>query len=246
VKFCEQPILEKDISISGCVIVGARFDPGLLSPACIARSGIALPAGIQRARPVRQAEFIAGRLCAGKALEMLVGHASVPPQGADRAPQWPAAVCGSITHNRHRALAMVARREDYLAVGIDIETWLDDRQSDELAGEILTGSERMRLQQLPVEQRARLLTLTFSLKESLYKALYPLTGTPFYFEHAELSEWRANGQARLRLLCDLSEDFPAHSEIAGRFQPMEDDLLSYVAIPWQKPGACGRSGPCPR
>ncbi|CAD5108466.1 4'-phosphopantetheinyl transferase family protein [Zestomonas carbonaria] len=230
-RFCERPVLERRVSVPGCVVIGTRFDHRLLSPACIARSDIDLPPGIRRSAPRRQAEFLAGRLCTRKALEALTGTATVPLQGTDRSPQWPASVCGSITHNRHRALAMVALREDFRALGIDIETRLDEGQSHALAGEILARSEHERFLAMPKERRAWLLTLAFSLKESLYKALYPLTGTQFYFEHAELLDWSPDGHARLRLLCDLSDGFPANTEIAGRFCELGDDLLSYVAIP---------------
>ncbi|MCY1306628.1 4'-phosphopantetheinyl transferase superfamily protein [compost metagenome] len=125
---------------------------------------------------------------------------------------------------------MVALRKDFLAIGIDVETHLDEEQSDALARDILVNAEHERFLSLPKEQRSWLLTLTFSLKESLYKALYPLTGTQFYFEHAELLAWSADGSARLRLLYSLSEQFPAGTEVAGHFCALDGDLLSYVAI----------------
>lgn len=230
-RFCQWPGPERRVSLPGCVAMGTRFDHRLLGAGCIDRSGIPLPPSIRRSVPRRQAEFLAGRLCAREALERLTGTPTIPPIGEDRAPRWPDAVCGAITHNHHRALALVARRDDYLALGVDIESPIEATLVDELAGELLTQGERERFRNLPSEQRARLLTLTFSLKESLYKALHPLTGRQFYFEHAELLGWSAGGHARLRLLCHLTDAFPAHTEIDGRFCMIEDDLLSYIAIP---------------
>lgn len=61
------------------------------------------------------------------------------------------------------------------------------------------------------------MTLTFSLKESLFKTLYPLTLQRFYFEHAELLEWSADGLARLRLLTDLSAEWRHGAELSGQF-----------------------------
>ncbi|MDH0896159.1 MULTISPECIES: 4'-phosphopantetheinyl transferase superfamily protein [unclassified Pseudomonas] len=241
-RFCQRPGPEYRVSLPGCVVMGTRFDHRLLGAGCIDRSGIPLPPAIRRSVPRRQAEFVAGRLCAKEALERLTGTPAIPPIGEDRAPRWPEAVCGAITHNRHRALAMVARRNDYLALGVDIESLIDDALVDELAGELLTQGERERFLSLPKEQRAHLLTLTFSLKESLYKALHPLTGRQFYFEHAELLAWSADGRARLRLLCWLDERFPENTEIDGRFCMIEDDLLSYVAIANSR-GALGLA-PC--
>lgn len=74
------------------------------------------------------------------------------------------------------------------------------------------------------------MTLTFSLKESLFKALYPLVGKFFYFEHAELVEWDDRGQARMRLLRDLSHEWPAGRELEAQFCHFHGQLLSLVAI----------------
>lgn len=229
-RFCEPPALEKHLSISGCVVIGARFDHSLLSPTCLAQSEIELPPSIQRSTSKRQAEFLAGRLCARKALKMLTGISTVPGQRADRSPHWPASVCGSITHNQHRALAVVGRQECIRSLGIDIETPLDPTQSNELAPIILGKTEHDRFLHLPQAQRSWLLTLTFSLKESLYKALYPLTKTQFYFEHAELLDWSSDGHAKLQLLYDLSDEFRANTKISGRFCMLGDDLVSYITI----------------
>ena len=73
------------------------------------------------------------------------------------------------------------------------------------------------LQRLDYSQLGLGVTLTFSLKESLFKALYPLTRQRFYFEHAELLEWSVEGYARLRLLTDLSADWQAGRELEGQF-----------------------------
>ena len=230
VRFCRPPRPEQRISLPGCVAISTCFDPDRLSARCIERSGIDLPASIHRSVPSRQAEFLAGRLCAREALQQLTGTPAIPAIGENRAPRWPEGICGAITHNRHHALAMVARRDDYLAVGVDIESLIDETQVHELAGELLSPNEYESFLRLPTEDRAHLLTLTFSLKESLYKALHPLTGSQFYFEHAELLSWSKDGRAQLRLRCHLDDRFTTNTEIDGHFHLIDDNLLSYVAI----------------
>ena len=74
------------------------------------------------------------------------------------------------------------------------------------------------------------MTLTFSLKESLFKALYPLVGRRFYFEDAELLAWDAEGRARLRLLCDLSAEWHHGRELEAQYALFDGRLLSLVAV----------------
>ena len=80
------------------------------------------------------------------------------------------------------------------------------------------------------EQRALTVTLTFSVKESLFKALYPIVQQRFYFEHAEVLEWTDRGQVRLRLLTDLSSEWRNGSELDAQFSVKEGQLLSLVSI----------------
>jgi enterobactin synthetase component D len=75
------------------------------------------------------------------------------------------------------------------------------------------------------------LTLVFSLKESLFKALYPLTLKFFYFEDAELLDWQHDGRAKLRLLTDLSESWRRHREVDAQFVKQSGEILSLILIP---------------
>jgi enterobactin synthetase component D len=214
-------------ALPGVQLLSTRFQPALLSAEDFSRLGIPAVKGVAK----RQAEFLAGRLCAREALRRLTGIASVPAIGADRAPQWPSGVVGSISHGSGWAGALVAQRSTWRGLGLDVERPLPIARAERLAAEILTPAELHRLQPLPPEQRARRIGLTFSLKESLFKALYPLVLRRFYFHDAELLSCREGGRARLRLLIDLSRDWPAGSELHGQFSEFDDYLLSLVSIP---------------
>ena len=80
------------------------------------------------------------------------------------------------------------------------------------------------------EQIALLVTLTFSVKESLFKALYPIVHKRFYFEHAEVVEWTEAGHIKLRLLTDLSDEWCHGKELVGQFAVNDGQLLSLVSI----------------
>ncbi|NBF02691.1 4'-phosphopantetheinyl transferase superfamily protein [Pseudomonas sp. Fl5BN2] len=210
--------------------LSTRFNPGQLTMDDFQRSGIEAPPSIQRSVAKRQTEFLAGRLCARAALRQLQQLDWVPPIDTDRAPIWPAHICGSITHSSGRAAAIVADKQHWQALGMDLETLLSEERAAKLAEQILTPAELQRRDQLTAKQQALAVTLTFSIKESLFKTLYPLVRKSFYFEHAEVLEWSPEGQVRVRLLTDLSEEWHHGRELLGQFAVEGDQLLSLIAI----------------
>lgn len=212
-------------ALAGAQLVSCHFDPAQLQHDDAALCGIAAVNGANK----RQAEYLAGRLCARQALLQLTGVASVPAVGADRAPCWPAGVVGSITHGDGWAAAVVAHAGDYQGLGLDVETWLSHERAERLAAQLLIPAELLRLTQLPESQRASQISLSFSLKESLFKALYPLVQQRFYFHDAEVLR-AADGQAELQLLCDLSPHWPAGSRCQGQFVDLGTQVLSLVSI----------------
>lgn len=216
--------------LPGTVFLSTHFDPARLVADDFERCAVPQPASIQRSVAKRQAEFLAGRLCARAALRQLDGFEGVPAIGEDRAPQWPGHVSGSITHSNGQAAAIVAHKAQWRGLGMDLETLLTLERAERLAAEILTPHELQRMATGPKEQIAQLVTLTFSAKESLFKALYPMVHKRFYFEHAEILEWSPDGHARLRLLTDLSSEWRHGCELDAQFALHEGQLLSLVAI----------------
>ena len=212
------------------VWVSTEFNPAQLTDDDFARTAVAMPASIQRSVAKRQAEYLAGRLCAREAVLQLDGTLATPGIGEDRAPQWPAHIGGSITHSNGRAAALVALKRDWSSVGIDLENLLTDERARRLAKEILTPAELQRMASTPAHCVAHLVTLTFSVKESLFKALYPLVQKRFYFEHAEVLSWSQEGAVRLRLLTDLSAEWYHGRELDAQCVLFEGQLLSVVAI----------------
>lgn len=207
-------------------LISTRFDPGHLHSEDFSRCAIAPIKGVAK----RQAEYLAGRLCARAALAQLTGTAATPASGADRAPQWPKGTVGSITHGSGWAAAVVGQHSEWRGLGLDVEQIMPASRAERLAGEILTPAELLRLQNLPAEQRAQRISLTFSLKESLFKALYPQVLRHFYFQDAELISVDTSQQVRMRLLIDLHEQWPAGAEVSGQFAEFDGYLLSLVSI----------------
>jgi enterobactin synthetase component D len=224
--FCQLPLEPAPLQLPGARLVRASFDPARLAAEDFQRCAIEPVRGVAK----RQGEYLAGRLCAREALRQLCGQPLVPGRDEDGVPIWPAGVIGSITHGAGQAAAMVASRQDWQGLGLDLEKQLSAERAAKLAGEILTPAEMERAAGLNTEQFARLVTLTFSLKESLFKALYPLVLQRFYFHDAELLGHDDEGHAELRLLIDLSADWTAGAKLNGRFAEFDGYLLSLVAI----------------
>lgn len=209
---------------NGLSLHRCQFDPTWLDGNDFARLGISAIPGAAK----RQMEYLAGRYCAAAALRSF-DCLAVPERGADRAPLWPVGFCGSISHSHGVALAVVGRQSAWRSLGLDLEAQLSDERARRLCAEILTPAEQQRLQSLPGDAQATRVSLTFSLKESLFKALYPLTGVRFYFQDAELL-MADQGMAQLRLLKSLSAEWTAGRELPARHAEIDGQLLSLVAV----------------
>lgn len=214
-------------ALPGVHLLSTRFDPELLDPEDFDRWGLPAMAAVSK----RQTEFLAGRICAYEALRRVTGVPGIPAVGEDRSPCWPTGVVGSITHGAGWAAVVAARSDRWRGLGLDVEKLLPVSRADRLAAEILTPRELEGYATLTDAQRALRVTLTFSIKESLFKALYPLVKVRFYFQEAELIHHDADGHARLRLLTDLSNEWQTGAELDGQFVQFDEYLLSLVSIP---------------
>lgn len=192
--------------------------------------GLILPPSVRRAVSRRRVEYVAGRICARSAIEALQHTPLFPAMGPNRAPQWPPGLTGSITHAHGRAAALVGLDHDWQGIGLDLETLLSDGQAQELAGDILTPDEQSRLARLPESQQAQQVTLSFSVKESLFKALFPLTSRPFYFQDAELMN-----EHHIRLLTTLSGRWQEGDILPFDWRRIDDRLLSWILIQAEDP-----------
>ena len=131
----------------------------------------------------RREEFAAGRTCARKALAML-GMPSVPLlQGEGREPLWPQGIVGSITHCNHYCAATIAKVENWRSIGIDAE--LNEPLTPGLLSMIARDRERAWISRA-MESSICWDRLLFSMKESVYKAWYPLERCWLGFEDAEI------------------------------------------------------------
>ena len=203
----------------------------------------------------RREEFTLGRACAHQALIELAqtpgvvalpmptesGRVSHTLGRVGRAPDWPKGVVGAITHSHGAAAAAVARGEHYLGVGLDIEP--ESESLHRVASRICRPEELKALDGLPEPMRMAWLAVTFSIKESIFKALNPATGIYLGFQDALVYQnVEQNGEHRplapgvsgnlgWQLLKDCGSDFPVGFTGPAAFQRQAGWVLTGVWLP---------------
>lgn len=140
---------------------------------------------IARAVDKRRNEFTTVRGCARAALARLgLPPAPIVP-GLRGAPQWPPNVVGSMTHCAGYRAAAVARDGDVVTIGLDAEP--HDALPAGVLGAVASDEEQARLAALAAARPGvywdRML---FCVKESVYKAWFPLTLRWLGFEDARV------------------------------------------------------------
>lgn len=192
-----------------------------------------LPDHLHRAVLKRQVEFLAGRVCAQQALEVLTGHKpSAIPSRPDRAPGWPPGIVGSITHTKGYAAALVALDTHYQGLGIDCEVLLTPENLT-LQKHICVANELESLQAVHRHWTPEtLLTLVFSAKESLYKCLYPHVEKYFGFSAARVVTLdREQHTFVIQLEQDLTPSLRVPCRWTGRFERHRDLLMTMMLYP---------------
>jgi enterobactin synthetase component D len=199
--------------------------------AAAAALGIELPPQLARAVPKRRHEFLAGRLCARRALRQ-AGYAleATIAIGERRAPVWPPGFVGSIAHGHGKAWAVVAAKGRYRGLGIDLEEIVAPALAQKMASTVLRPGERERA--LPAGlSEAPFLSLVFSAKESLFKCLHPIALARFGFQDAEVVHLDVEASAlRLSLRTALSADFQPGTEFDVVFE-LESQVRTAVFLP---------------
>ena len=99
---------------------------------------------------------------------------------------WPAGYVGSVSRKGTKIVAALARRGQWAAIGIDIET---RSGSKELAGVpgLCAATE------LPPGVGDGDSVVVLSVKEAIFKALHPVLGQPMGFDDVSVS-WKAGGR----------------------------------------------------
>ncbi|MBB1332177.1 4'-phosphopantetheinyl transferase superfamily protein [Pseudoalteromonas sp. SG43-7] len=185
---------------------------------------IVLPQQLQKAVVKRRAEYLAGRFCAKQVLTALNIPCFDIISGPDRAPIWPKNIIGSITHTQGIAMAIACQHTDIAGIGIDIEQLMSAKQELELQKQILHPDEYPLFRRL-AGQLSHPLTVIFSAKESIFKALYPSVKQFFGFEAAQLIAFNQQ-QLQFKITKSLAEQVPQDTYVTVFYQCNKSVVLT--------------------
>ncbi len=177
------------------------------------------------ASPRRIADFLSGRACARAALQKLGLPAEPILSGPSREPLWPEGIVGSITHCAGLSAAAVARRADISALGIDAERTVVSADLEEM---ILSPSECRLMPPQDEDARQVLRSLLFSIKESVFKCVFP--ATRIYVDFREVSVTLSGDD---RFVAEISAGLAVPDRfraIAGRYASTRNFVVSLAQI----------------
>lgn len=186
---------------------------------------------VGRAVEKRRREFTTARACAREALARLGEPPRAILSGPHGEPLWPVGIVGSITHcDGYRACAM-ARVGELTTVGVDAEP--NEPLPEGLLGDIALPEERELLRdlsrQVPGTHWDRLL---FSIKESIYKAWYPLAERWLGFEDAVVSVDPLHGSFSAYLLVPGPSVHGRELRgFSGRWLAADGLVMAAIALP---------------
>ena len=172
----------------------------------------------------RKHEFIAGRWL----FHQVTGSTEPLLRGPGGEPQWPAGICGALTHKQGQVMFSYVPAAGHLGYGIDLE--LTAKMKIEFREKVCSEQEWQNIRG-SADAPVALLTAVFSFKECIYKALYPLEQKFFSFLDAEITnvDW-AKGQISARLLSDVSAQTPSGFEVSGNFEQINSAILTCLLV----------------
>lgn len=152
--------------------------------------------------------------------------------GTFREPLWPKGIIGSITHSQTLALVVVANKNKaFSGVGIDIET--KNGVSSDFVRDLLTDRELTELRTRGAGWENDV-TLIFSAKEAVFKAVNPITNLMIDFNELEIQvdphdrSFRAKYGGPNEINRIMNRGVGSH----GLF---EDHFVTFFAVPSHSP-----------
>jgi enterobactin synthetase component D / holo-[acyl-carrier protein] synthase len=178
----------------------------------------------------RRREFVTARACAREALARLGLPPQPLPSGSRGEPIWPDGVVGSITHCAGYRACAVAAASELTTIGIDAEVAAPLPAG--LVGDIALPEERQAIERLTAaDSSVSWDRLLFSIKESIYKAWFPLTRSWLGFEDASVSIDREHGTFAAHLLVPGPTLHGRHLDgFRGRWLAADGLVLSAIAV----------------
>lgn len=174
-------------------------------------------------RAYRQVSFVGGRLALHRAVRVMGRRSGAVLPGEGGMPQLPEGLAASITHKRTLAVALAAR-DCHGSLGVDLEDLHPPRMG--VAPRVLRPEELADVEALPEHRRWTGVVLRFSIKEAIYKALYPHVRRYIDFSEASV---KPDTDCRAAVTLHLAQG-EGPFEIEARYQWLPGQVLSTVRV----------------
>lgn len=187
------------------------------------------PLKIAQARVERKNEYLCGRVLAQAVLNHHFGLDQPITSMHEPLPIWPTHVLGSISHSQNKLIVALSNNAIYL--GIDIEHWVTSEFAQESAHLILTPSEFDLWKGKAAEffDFARYVSLIFSVKESLYKAVYPTAKQYIDFLEASIVDINFENQTLMLSFCpETQQRYQLLEQYQGGWVAEQDHIMTWV------------------
>lgn len=183
-------------------------------------------ATVTKAVPKRQREFATGRMLASRALTASGCADTRVNRGDKRQPLWPMDRVGSISHSDTWAWVAVSKVETLKGLGVDIEEV--GRLGEKLFDSVFTEVEQERYAHAGAPNHWA--DILFSAKESIYKAVNPITHHYIGFHEVDVT-LAADGQ-RFNVQYVGDNDSNAVMNLGQGYSILRDEqVLTLFAIP---------------
>ncbi|MFW1774042.1 4'-phosphopantetheinyl transferase family protein [Acinetobacter seifertii] len=187
------------------------------------------PLKIAQARVERKNEYLCGRVLAQAVLNHHFGLDQPITSMHEPLPIWPTHVLGSISHSQNKLIVALSSHAVYL--GIDIEHWVTSEFAQESAHLILTPSEFDLWKSKAVDffDFAHYVSLIFSVKESLYKAVYPTAKQYIDFLEASVTNIDFENQTlTLTFLPEIQQRYQLLEQYQGGWTIEQNHIMTWV------------------
>lgn len=219
------------------VFLACKFDIDSYQDVLFDELKIKFPDVLSSAVPKRKAEFLAGRFIVQQAMKILRQPVVDIPIGKHRSPQWSQGIIGSISHCGERAFCLLSRTDTRarIRIGIDYEQYIPEHFVEGVQGNIL-NEEEAELCRRSAYNFNEALTLVFSAKESLFKALYPSVNRYFDFLDVIVAVFKPKTKERdnstgiltLKLNTDLNTELHQGKCFSIFYQWVNKGVLTFI------------------
>jgi 4'-phosphopantetheinyl transferase EntD len=187
------------------------------------------PLKIAQARVERKNEYLCGRVLAQAVLNHHFRLDQPVTSMYEPLPIWPTHVLGSISHSQNKLIVALSNNAIYL--GIDIEHWVTSEFAQESAHLVLTPSEFDLWKGKATEffDFSHYVSLIFSVKESLYKAVYPTAKQYIDFLEASVTNIDFENQTlMLTFLPEIQQRYQLLEQYQGGWTIEQDHIMTWV------------------